>query len=87
VCGVCVYVRVCVYVCVCVFLCVCVCIFMCVCVCATSDTIQWNIKQMYVEQLMQYIQVLIWCQDEGNPIQGQGQTASTTGPDSGLVMQ
>ena len=55
--------------------------------CATSDTIQWKMKQMYIEQLMQYIQVLIWCQDEGNPIQGQGQTASTTGPDSGSVMQ
>jgi hypothetical protein len=44
-------------------------------------------KLMYVKQLKQYIQVLIWCQDEGNPIQGQGQTASTTGPDSGSVMQ
>jgi hypothetical protein len=33
----------------------------------------------HVNQLMQYIQAWTWCQDEGNPNQGQGQTASITG--------
>lgn len=41
----------------------------------------------HVKQLVQYIQAWTWCQDEGNPNQGQGQTASITGPGSSLVTQ